>query len=236
MVKPTAEISELVSSHILLGSLAPAELDRLLAFASMQRYASGETMFQKGDPGSSMMIVAHGRIEVGVTSADGRKTVLAVLGRGEILGEMAILEGRERSADAVSLEASELLVLHSRDMIPFLERNPAICIKLLRILSERLRRTSGLVEDRAFLSLPARLAKALLEAAPAVDARTPDGIRVELGMSQKNFASLLGASRETVNTQLRAWQNDGLIRMGRGYVVLIRPDDIDAILAAERDA
>lgn len=226
----TAEMAELVSSHMLLGHLAPGELERLLSFARTERFAAGDIVFRKGDPGHSMMAVVEGRIKISVSSPDGREAVLAVLGRGEVLGEMAILEGRERSADATAIDASELLVLHSRDVIPFLERNPEICIRLLRILSERLRRTSELVEERTFLDLAARLAKALLDLAGTDGGDAPDGIHVDLGMSQKNFAAVLGASRERVNKQLGAWQAEGLIRIGRGSVVLIEPEALSRIV------
>ncbi len=120
--------------------------------------------------------------------------------------------------------------MQKRDFIPFLERNPAICIRLLRILCERLRRTSELVEDRAFLSLPARLAKTLLDLADSSGRETPDGVRVDFNMSQKIFGALVGASRESVNKQLHAWQSDGLLTIGRGFVVLARPEDLSRVI------
>ena len=220
-------------SHVLLGQLEPHDLERLMAFARTQRYRPGEVIFYKGDPGISMMSIVEGRVKISVTSPDGKEAVLAVLGPGEVLGEMAILEDKDRSADATALDACELLVLQKRDVIPFLERNPAICIRLLRILCERLRRTSALVEDRTFLSLPARLAKTLLDLAASNGRETPDGTRVDFNMSQKNLSALLGASRESVNKQLHAWQTEGLITIGRGHVFLHQPDDLARVIEIE---
>ncbi len=220
----------LAAAHLLLEHLEPHELDRLMAFARTQRYRAGEAIFHKGDPGISMMSIVAGRVKISVASPDGKEAVLAVLGPGEVLGEMAILEDRDRSADATALDASELLVLQKRDFIPFLERNPAICIRLLRILCERLRRTSALVEDRTFLSLPARLAKTLLDLADRAGRETAEGTRIDFNMSQKIFGGLLGASRESVNKQLHAWQAEGLLTIGRGYVVLARPDDLARVI------
>jgi CRP-like cAMP-binding protein len=177
-----------------------------------------------------MMSIVDGRVKISVTSPDGKEAVLAVLGPGEVLGEMAILEDKERSADATALEACELLVLLKRDFIPFLERNPAIAIRLLRILCERVRRTSALIEDRTFLSLPARLAKTLLDLADGSGRETDAGTRIDFKMSQKNFGALLGASRESVNKQLHAWQAEGLLTIGRGYVVLARADDLARVI------
>ena len=179
----------LAAAHLLLEHLEPHELDRLMQFARSQRHPAGEVIFRKGDPGFSMMSIIEGRVKISVASPDGKEAVLAVLGPGEVLGEMAIIEDKDPSADTTALEACEPLVLQKRDFIPFLERNPAICIRLLRILCERLRRTSALVEDRAFLSLPARLAKTLLDLADSGGRETADGIRVDFNMSQKISAA-----------------------------------------------
>ena len=220
----------LAAAHLLLEHLEPHEFDRLMQFARSQRHPAGEVIFRKGDPGISMMSIIEGRVKISVASSDGKEAVLAVLGPGEVLGEMAILEDKNRSADATALDACELLVLQKRDFIPFLERNPAISIRLLRILCERLRRTSALVEDRTFLSLPARLAKTLLDLADSGGHETADGTRVDFNMSQKNFGGLMGASRESVNKQLHAWQSEGLLTMGRGHVVLARPEDLARVV------
>ncbi len=220
----------LAAKHLLLEHLEPHELDRLMTFARSQRHPAGEVIFRKGDPGISMMSIVDGRVKISVASPDGKEAVLAVLGPGEVLGEMAILEDKDRSADATALDACELLVLQKRDFIPFLERNPAISIRLLRILCERLRRTSAQVEDRTFLSLPARLAKTLLDLADSTGRETTEGTRIDFKMSQKNFGGLLGASRESVNKQLHAWQSEGLLTIGRGFVVLARPEDLARVI------
>jgi CRP-like cAMP-binding protein len=150
--------------------------------------------------------------------------VLAILGRGEVLGEMALINGKERSADATALEPSEALSVHRRDFIPFLERNPAICLRLLGVMSDRLRRTSEMVEDRSFLDLPGRLAKTLLDMGRTDGVDTKDGLRIDMPMSQSAFGTMLGASRETINKQLKAWQDEGLIITGRRFVVLVDVD------------
>ncbi len=224
---------ELVSGHFLLEQLEPGELDALLAYATTERYSANQAIFNKGDPGNSLMIVVSGRIKICASSAEGKEMVLAVLGKGEVLGEMAILEDKPRSADATALERTEVLVLHRREFVPFLERNPKLCVRLLRVLSARLRRTSELAEDRVFLSLSSRLAKMLLDLAGGNSADLAPNARVDFRMSQKDLAALLGASRESVNKQLSAWQHSGLIKMGRGYVVLCQPGDMVQIAEQE---
>lgn len=209
--------------HPVLGSLTPEELDHVLGFVVARRYRAGEVMFRKGDPGQSLMLIASGRLKISVSGADGKEAVLAVLGVGEILGEMAILDNKPRSADATALEPCEVLMLHQRDFVPFLERNPTVAIRLLAMVSDRLRRTSELLEERVLHHLPARLARALLELCRSSNAHCPPGTRIDLSVRQKTFASLLGTSRETLNKQLNAWQAAGLIRLDRGAVVIERP-------------
>ncbi|NQU70566.1 MAG: Crp/Fnr family transcriptional regulator [Rhodospirillales bacterium] len=219
--QPDPGLVKIVSGHVLLGQLEPDELARVLAFSRTERFSSGQVIFRRGEPGQSMMTVISGRIKISVSSSEGKEAVLAILGRGEVLGEMSLLDGKERSADATAMEAGEALSIHRRDFIPFLERNPAICIRMLGIMSNRLRRTSGMVEDRSFLDLPGRLAKTLIDLGGTDGTETEDGLRVETRMSQRSFGAMLGASRETINKQLKAWQDEGLILTGRGYVVLI---------------
>lgn len=228
--KAAVDKSQVPSSHSLLDALEPDERAKLAAFARKELYKADEVIFRRGDPGNSMMTVVRGRIKISSSSSEGKEVVLAILGQGEVLGEMAVLEGKPRSADATTLEASELMVIHKRDFVPFLERNPRICISLLGILSARLRSTSALVEDQRFLSFPSRLAKMLLDLALADGHEEPDGMRIDFKMSQKTVGALLSASRESVNKQLAAWQSEGLIKMGRGFIVLTQPEELARIV------
>ncbi len=198
--KATLGVRSLLSGHFLLDRLEPGELDSLLAFARVERHQANDVIFRKDDPGQSMMMVIDGRIKISSFGVDGKEVVLAILGRGEVLGEMAILEEKPRSADATALEASELVVLHKRDFIPFLERNPKVCIRLLQIMSDRLRRTSEIIEDRTFLSFPSRLAKALLDLAAAGGRKLPGGVRIEFKMSQKNLGEIWDTSKFLLDT------------------------------------
>jgi len=202
--QPDPGLVELVAGHVLLGQLEPDELSRVLAFARTERFCAGQVIFRRGEPGHSMMTVISGRIKISVSSSEGKEAVLAILGRGEVLGEMALIDGKERSADAIAMDDGEALSIHRRDFIPFLERNPAICIRLLGILAERLRRASEMIEDRSFLDLPGRLAKMLIDMSQTDGVETDEGLRIEMPMSQSNFGAILGASRETINKQLKA--------------------------------
>jgi CRP/FNR family transcriptional regulator, cyclic AMP receptor protein len=228
----TREVAEgsrrrvLFTSHPVLSFLTADELEHVLGFVIAQRFGAGEVMFRKGDAGPSMMLITAGTVKISTLGADGREAVLAVLGEGEIIGEMAILDNKPRSADATALDPCEVLILRQRDFLPFLERNPAVAVRLLGMMSERLRRTSELLEDRMLRHLPGRLAKALLDLGKCGEAPCPPGTRVPITVRQRVFASLIGTTRESLNKLLRAWEKEGLIRLERGAVVLERPGDL----------
>jgi CRP/FNR family transcriptional regulator, cyclic AMP receptor protein len=216
----------LVADHPVLGFLPPRELDRVLGYTHVRSYHAGEVIFRKGEPGESMMVIVSGQVKISVSGLDGKEAVLAVLGAGEIIGELAILDSKPRSADATALATSELMVLRRRDFVPFIERDPTLAIRLLVMICERLRRTSAVLAERTLRHLPGRLVKALLDLGKYDEGHCPPGARVELPISQKVFASLLGTSRETLNKQLHAWQSDGLIRLEPNVVVIEQPETL----------
>lgn len=218
-----------LAKNAVLSMLSPSELDHVIGFATVSRYASGEIIFRKGDAADSMMLVAGGHVKIRSLGTDGREAVLAVFGSGDILGEMAILDSRPRSADAVAVSDTELMVIQRRDFIPYLERNPQLAVRMLALLCGRLRQTNEMVEDRMLIAFPARLAKALLRLAHLEGQTCEPGTRLDFAIPQRVFASLLGTSRETLNKQLHTWSNDGLIRLGRRSISIERPDVLQVI-------
>lgn len=226
-------IRDLLGQHYLLKHLAPADLDQLARMAITRLCKPNEAVFLKGDPGNSMMAVVHGRVRICSYSSEGREVVLNVISPGQVFGEIALIDGGPRTADAFAMDATELVVLSRRDFLPFLERNPQICIKLLEVLCERLRATSAQVEDFFFLDLRSRLAKRLLAAAgPASHndaAADPGTVR----LSQHMLASMIGTSREAVNKQLRAWEEAGLIALKRGAITILKRPRLEEIVAEE---
>src|SRR5260221_8085834 len=149
----------------LFARLGDSEIDAILAHASVTRQAEGDQIFAKGDPGNSMMAVLRGRVMISAPSPDGRQVVLTVMREGDVLGEIALLDGNGRTADATAMTDCELLIVPRRSLLALLERRPDLCIDLLIVLCERLRRTNEQVEDLAFLDLEARIAKVLVRLA-----------------------------------------------------------------------
>jgi CRP-like cAMP-binding protein len=166
------------------------------------------------------MAVLDGTVRVSVVSENGREIVFNLIQAGEILGEIALLDGGERSADAIAMTECELLVLNRRDFLPFLERHADVCIKVIELLCQRLRQTSGQVEELSFWQLDGRLAKALLRLAQdRAHPGTASG-PVRLRITQRELGSIVGGSREHVNKQLQAWQKAGFIELGKGEIVV----------------
>ena len=219
------EKERLFGRHVLFGILDPADLEALLSHARVEHHPAGELIFAKGAPARSMMAVLRGSVRISATAANGRDVVLAILDAGEIFGELALLDGGDRTADAIAMSDCDLLVIDQRDFIPFLKRRSELCIELLKVLATRLRRTDELVETVMFGRLDSRLARALVRLAAqnaGEGARPP----LQLHVSQQELGGLVGASRENVNKQLRAWQRAGLLDLGKRLVVI---RDLDAI-------
>jgi len=153
---------DLLRGTLLFSGLSDQDADAILASAHRTRYPARATIFVKGAPGQSMMAILQGRVRISVPSSEGREAVFKIMGEGEIFGEIALLDGKERTADAVAITACELLVVERRAFLPVLRRRPELCIRLLELLCERLRRTDQQVEDLLIRHFENRLARTLL--------------------------------------------------------------------------
>ncbi len=233
--RPTARApdkSALLRNHFLFRDLPPAVLDHLGSYMKTRKVERGATIFSKGDPGTGLLGVLSGAVKVSVASADGKDIVLNVFHEGEIFGEIALLDGRPRTADAIAMSDGDLVVIERRDFISFLNGNPDVTLKLIEILCARLRRTSEQVQDVTFLDLPTRLAKTLLRLTVAEDNSAP---RRKVAITQREISQMIGRSRESTNKQLRQWAKRGWIKLERGGVSVLSPDKLAAVAAEDPD-
>ena len=207
----------------LFAQLDDNELDAVLAHAVVARHAAGDQIFAKGDPGNSMMAVLNGRVMISTPSLDGRQVVLTIFHDGDVFGEIGLLDGKERTADATAATDCELLVVPRRSVLSLLERRPDLCIGLLVVLCERIRRTNEQVEDLAFLDLEARIAKVLIRLAEENSDGKPHGKPVGIKISQRALGELVGGSRESVNKQLQDWKRMGIVALEKGVIVISDP-------------
>jgi CRP-like cAMP-binding protein len=170
-----------------------------------------------------MMAIIAGSVRISAPSPAGHDIVLAILNAGEIFGEIAVLDGQDRTADATAIADSYLLVLDHRDFVPFLERRADLCILFLKLLCQRLRLTDRQVAEAMFGRLEDRMAKALVRLAGGA---VLPGHGAVLRLSQQELAGMVGATRESVNKQLQVWQGAGKLRLGKR---LIEIPDLAAI-------
>src|SRR6202790_1487426 len=225
MLGSTLAHRQLLRSSPFFSRLGDSEADAILAQATVARYAEGALIFAKGDPGNSMMAVLRGRVMISSPSVDGRQVVLTTFREGDVFGEIALLDGKERTADATAAADCELLVVPRRSVLRLLEDRPDLCVELMVVLCERLPRTNEQVEDFAFLALETRIAKVLLRLAhDEVDQSRAS--RLGLKISQRALGELVGGSRESVNKHLQDWKRSGIIAIEKGSI-LIR--DLDAL-------
>jgi CRP-like cAMP-binding protein len=182
----------------------------------------GEILFSEGEPGNRLYVIAEGKIKLGASSSDGRETLLAILGPGEMFGELSLFDPGPRTATATALTDAELLGLGNTDLQPWLAGRPEVAVSLLGALARRLRRTNEAMADLVFSDVPGRVAKALLELASKFGEPNEDGsVHVVHDLTQEELAQLVGASRETVNKALADFQNRGWIRLEQRGVDLM---------------
>lgn len=207
----------------LLASLSPANLATLALLAHERTAASGEVLFRQGDPGETLLIVLAGELRASVFAPDGREQILRRLGPRDVVGEIALIDGRPRSADVHAVTRSRVLVLERRAVLDEVARDPAFALALLRLLCERLRATSAALEAMLFHDSGTRLAAVLLSLSGG-----REGAHVDL--TQSELGEIAGAARETVNKKLREWEKAGLITLSPGRVVVKALSRLAALL------
>lgn len=210
--------SALLKRHEFFREMPASAIARLAAHSRVLSFAEGERIFKKGDEGFGLLAVIAGLVRISVPSDAGAELTLRLIGTDEVFGEISLLDGKPRTADATAMTASQLLFLERRDFLATLTEEPSAALILLRVVSDRLRRTSQQLEQVSFGSTSSRLARAILSIAKAdMSAASPPSI----GMSQRKIGNLIGLSRESTNRHLRGWQRTGVIDLARGRLVIL---------------
>src|SRR5262245_10007295 len=227
-IRPVFDKRAILQNHPLFGALGSVIIDQVSEHAATKRIKRGTTIFSKGDQGTCLYAVCTGQVKITVPSGEGKDAVFNLIGPGQIFGEIALLDGGQRTADAVAARDSELLIIDRRDFIPLVQREPESAIKLIEILCSRLRHTREKGEDVLFLDLPARLATALLRLA-GTDTRNH-----KVAITQSELGQIIGVSREATNRQLRDWEKNKWVKLESGAVVLLNPDALAALVGITR--
>ena len=215
------EARRLLAGCTLFRDLSADERMSLVARARVRTFSSGDTVFLMGSLGDSMMAVLTGTIRISVPSSEGKEIMLGTMQPGDFFGELALLDGKARSADAKAITACSLAVLERRDVMAFFDRHPSALLGLVLVLCRRLRALTERTAEVALLDLPSRLAKTLLRLAGIDQDEQPARRPLQINQSQRELGNIVGATRESINKCLREWQRSGVIKSKNNIIAIM---------------
>lgn len=201
-----------------------SERQRLAALLRKHTIKKGEVLFRKGDEGNAFYMIIKGRIKIALTSNQEDEITLAVFHEGDFFGEMALLDGLPRSADAVAVEPTQLYVLNRSDFLTFLIDNEDAVKSILYVLSMRLRKTDNLLGETAFLNVSVRMLKRLVDLVETQGQPIEGSTAVKINITQRELASLVGVSRESINKKLKGLSNKGVLTTQRNTIIIKNPE------------
>ena len=213
------------------GALPDALLGKIARLSVQRKYDSGELLFQRGEPGDYLHGVIAGSVRIVTVATDGRELALNTMRAGDIIGEIAVLDGGVRTASSYALEPTTTFVIHRDGFRVLMSQEPPIANHMIRLLCERVRSTSAQVEEVAFLSLPQRLERRLQKFVEETGMGLPCTVKV----SQSELASFINASRQAVNGVLQTWAGKGLVELSRGSITIVDLEGISGLNSVSRD-
>lgn len=209
-----------------LGDDDLARLERLLRH---RRYGRGESIFFEGDPGEGMYVVIDGRVRIYRSGIDGREQTMEILGPGDPFGAVVLFDGGDYPAGAEAADDALVGMLASADLERFLVEQPPLCLKILKILSARLRESKDQLADLALKDVRGRIASALLQLVQKHGIETPAGTNLDLGLTHQQLAHLVGATRETVTRVLKELRDRQVIAIDRKGITITDPDQLEQL-------
>ena len=219
----------MLRKHPYFCDLEPEAFDQLCRYAKHATLKRGATICSKGDPGNSLIAVISGTVKMSVSSPDGRSAIFNLIGAGEVFGEIAVLDGHARTADATANTNCEIFVIDRREFLPFVRSHPALAMKFIELLCAKLRWTSDQVEQLILQNLPGRLASALIRLAGKQEL-APEGRTI--AVTQQELSEMVGMTRESINKQLRVWATRNWVRLEHGAIVVLDPESLQALAEA----
>ena len=225
--KGTAAPRSALHDHPIFRGIDEAAIAQLFKYAKVLAFKRGATIFARGDSGDRLYAVRSGTVRISISAPDGRGATFNLIRDNEIFGEIALLDGQMRTANAIAHTDCELLAIERRDFLPFLERQPKLAFNFIQLLCERLRRTSEQVEHVMLSDLSGRLAKAVL--ALSTKDGAPNGT---ITATQREISEMVGATRESVNKELRRWSKQHWIAIKQGKITIL---DQDALAGLTRN-
>ncbi|MFD1695332.1 Crp/Fnr family transcriptional regulator [Roseibium aestuarii] len=220
-----AEIKDFLQNSFSLEGLSADLVAGLACLARPMKIGAGAILFDAGDPGNGCYAVIDGSLKVSILSVEGDEQLLAVLGPGHLVGELALLDGRPRSATVTALKATQLAFIEKQAFERFSDANPAVYRHMLSIVGQRLRQANDVLAARSFLPLPGRVAQTLLQLAETFGKPLDDGrVLIHYKLSQADIANMAGAARENVSRVLNDWKRAGTVTRISGYYCIEKPE------------
>lgn len=205
----------------LFREISEASLERLAPHCRVRRYREGEYLFHEGEDGYTLYLLLSGQVSVQRTNEDGETIFIAQRGPGEHFGEMSLLDGEPRSADVVTIDCCEAMLLRREPFLEWVTAEPSVALNLLASLTRRLRQATDSLDEQKSLNAMGRLCARLLELMETHGQAAAGGVRITLKLTQEQLAERVGVDRATVNRQLSALREMKAIRNeGRSIIVL----------------
>jgi CRP/FNR family transcriptional regulator, cyclic AMP receptor protein len=230
----TQDVLAFLKGSTFLGFLSDAALQTLVRTGRARRYAQDDIICRRGDEGDSVLVILSGSVKIKNTTHDGRDIGLNFLGVGDVAGEIAVLDGGERTADIIALDETEVFVIHRRDVLPTLANHPQAMLAIVEVLCDKLRTATAMIEDSTHDML-SRVARGLMRLAQQHGRRRKDRTRINLKLSQAEFGNYVGLSRANVSRQLTELKARGAIEMDSSYIVILDEKRLVEAADAQRD-
>lgn len=205
----------------LFQELPAPDLAELCAALVKRLYSKGQTIFHKDDDGNGLYLVGRGKVKVTLPGAGGEEVLIAIVTTGELIGELSLIDGGKRSATVTALEDAELYYLGREKFIAFLASRFDSVMIILRVLAGRLRDTNSLLEDAHLCDITTRVARRIMMLGKQFGICENGTLRIDMLVTQSDLASMTGATRESINKQLRSFREKGLIKIEKGHVVVL---------------
>jgi CRP/FNR family cyclic AMP-dependent transcriptional regulator len=227
------ETKNLLTGHFLFNCLDEETIEGIARLFKERHAKRGETLFRKGDKCREMMLVTEGMVHIVANSPDGKEIIMNAIGPGGLIGELALLDGKPRSAQADVVKDCRMLVITRRDFMGLLRQKPDMTIQLMILLCQKLRDASSLIENIALNEIPVRLAQFLLKETKVDLAKIKANETFFLDHTQTKIGNFIGSGRERVNKVLHEWQNKAIISIApdNRTVTILNPDAIKKIAA-----
>ncbi|MGQ9731816.1 MAG: Crp/Fnr family transcriptional regulator [Candidatus Zipacnadales bacterium] len=213
--------SRQIPSTSLLAELPKEDLEALVSTFRRKTFTKGEVLVKAGGPGGSVFFIERGQVRISLPGIGGREITVAHLGPGDCFGEMSMLDGEPRSANAIAIEDTSVLEGTREDFMRSLEASPRIAMSLLVMMSQRLRAANEIIESLSFLDVQGRVARLLLDIADKEGSPIPEGIAIPLPYTRQEMANIVSTSRETLTRVLKNFERLNIIRLLRRKAIIL---------------